>query len=88
MWKYCRKEINQKGFFVKRNPFFSMKERVNLSSLQKIHLNDCDLTKSMLQSPYIDVRFVLQMEESDEQHTTFGQNQKNRGKNVPTEEQG
>ena len=56
-----------------------MKERVNLSSLQKIRLNDCDLTTSMLQSPYIDVRFVLQMEENDEQHTTFRQNKKNWG---------
>ena len=35
------------------------KEKVNLLNLQKIHSKDCDLTKSMLQSPYIDVRFVL-----------------------------
>lgn len=33
------------------------KEKVNLLNLQKIHSNDCDLTKSMLQSLYIDVRF-------------------------------
>lgn len=43
----------------KEESFFSIRERVNLSSLQKIHLKDCDLSKSMLQSPYIDVRFVL-----------------------------
>ena len=33
------------------------KEKVNSLNLQKIHSKDCDLTKSMLQSLYIDVRF-------------------------------
>ena len=32
-------------------------EKLNFLNLQKIHLKDCDFTKSMLQSPYIDVRF-------------------------------
>ena len=34
-------------------------ELLNFLNLQKINLKCCDFTKSMLQSAYIDVRFVF-----------------------------